>query len=83
MLQDTFDIDNTEHNKDVILHTARRLYRSHRCRLHQHFKQYETNEIALKHIPDDVSEEDWKYLVNYFSSDEFKVCCHLFYYKYR
>ena len=73
-VQDTFDIDNTKHNRDVIIDTAKRLYRNHRCRFHKHFSQYKTNEIALEHKPDDLSDEDWKYLVDYFSSLEFKVC---------
>ncbi|KEH17535.1 hypothetical protein MTR_0009s0330 [Medicago truncatula] len=68
---DTFDIDNTKHNRDVIIDTAKRLYRNHRCRFHKHFSQYKTNEIALEHKPDDLSDEDWKYLVDYFSSPEF------------
>ncbi|KAL2333355.1 hypothetical protein Fmac_014568 [Flemingia macrophylla] len=57
---DTFHIDgaNLEHTKEVILDIARRLYRSHRCRLHQHFKQFETIEMALEHKPHDLSTED-------------------------
>jgi len=73
-VQDTFDIDDTKHNRDVIIDTAKRLYRNHRCRFHKHFSQYKTNEIILEHKPDDLSDEDWKYLVDYFSSPEFKVC---------
>ncbi|XP_057443008.1 uncharacterized protein LOC130734559 isoform X2 [Lotus japonicus] len=68
-----FDIDQTDHNKDVILATTERLNRSHRGRLHQHFKQYETNEIALEHKPGELSEGDWEYLVDYFSSPDYKV----------
>ncbi|XP_057445352.1 uncharacterized protein LOC130737561 [Lotus japonicus] len=68
-----FDIEQTDHNKAVILATADRLYRSHRGRLHQHFKQYETNEIALEHKPDELSEGDWEYLVDYFSSPDYKA----------
>ncbi|WJX92429.1 hypothetical protein P8452_74072 [Trifolium repens] len=32
-----------------------------------------TNEIALEHRPDDVGEDDWKFLVDYFSSPNYKV----------
>ncbi|KAK2395419.1 hypothetical protein QL285_057158 [Trifolium repens] len=70
---DAFDIDNTTHNREVILDTAKRLYRNHRCRFHRHFNQYKTNEIALEHRPDDVGEDDWKFLVDYFSSPNYKV----------
>ncbi|KAK2407744.1 hypothetical protein QL285_043324 [Trifolium repens] len=55
---DAFDIDNTTHNREVILYTAKRLYRNHRCRFHRHFSQYKTNVIALEHRPDDVGEDD-------------------------
>ncbi|WJX84039.1 hypothetical protein P8452_66650 [Trifolium repens] len=70
---DAFDIDNTTHNREVILFTAKRLYRNHRCRFHQHFSQYKTNAIALEHRPDDVGEDDWKFLLDYFSSPNYKV----------
>ncbi|WJX89696.1 hypothetical protein P8452_71670 [Trifolium repens] len=70
---DVFDIDNTTHNREVILDTAKRLYRNHRCRFHRHLNQYKTNEIALEHRPDDVGEDDWKFLVDYFSSPNYKV----------
>ncbi|KAK2376294.1 hypothetical protein QL285_077099 [Trifolium repens] len=51
---DAFDIDNTTHNREVIIYTAKRLYQNHRCRFHRHFSQYKTNAIALEHRPDDV-----------------------------
>ncbi|KAK2394908.1 hypothetical protein QL285_056689 [Trifolium repens] len=70
---DAFDIDNTTHNREVILYTAKRLYRNHRCRFHRHFSQYKTNMIALEHRPDDVGEDDWKFLLDYFSSPNYKV----------
>ncbi|WJX63456.1 hypothetical protein P8452_48342 [Trifolium repens] len=52
---DAFDIDNTTHNREVIIYTAKRLYQNHRCRFHRHFSQYKTNAIALEHRPDDVA----------------------------
>lgn len=82
-MQDTFEIELTDHNRDVILEAAQRLYRSHRTRLRQHFQIYETNEQALENKPDEVSEEDWVYLVNYFSTPKFKVCWDCTFYKYR
>ncbi|WJX34303.1 hypothetical protein P8452_22428 [Trifolium repens] len=70
---DAFDIDHTTHNREVILYTAKRLYRNQRCRFHRHFSQYKTNAIALEHRPDDVGEDDWKFLVDYFSSSNYKI----------
>ncbi|KAL2344221.1 hypothetical protein Fmac_005506 [Flemingia macrophylla] len=71
----TFHIDgaNLEHTKEVILDTVRRLYRSHKCRLHQHFKKFETIDMALEHKPHDLSTEDSEYLVHHFSSSKFKI----------
>ncbi|XP_057444022.1 uncharacterized protein LOC130736194 [Lotus japonicus] len=69
---DTFDIDQTEHNKEIILNTAKRLYGSHKGKLHEHFKKYEINEMALEHKPDEISEEDWEHLVDKFSSPTYK-----------
>ncbi|WJX34180.1 hypothetical protein P8452_22314 [Trifolium repens] len=45
------------------------------CRFHRHFSQYKTNVIALEHRPDDVGGDDWKFLVDYFSSPNYKVIC--------
>ncbi|KHN46626.1 hypothetical protein glysoja_043368, partial [Glycine soja] len=49
-VQDSFDIDDTstEHTKKVILDTAKRLYRTHKCKLHRHFQKHEIPEEALE-----------------------------------
>lgn len=46
----THDIDSTstEHTKEVILDTTKRLYRNHICKIHRHFHKYETPEEALE-----------------------------------
>ncbi|KAG5080563.1 hypothetical protein JHK86_004628 [Glycine max] len=69
---DTFDGVDAEHTKDVILFIAGRLYQSYRCRLHQYFKKYETMELASENKPNDLSVQDWEYLINYFSTSKFK-----------
>ncbi|TKY60120.1 transposase, Ptta/En/Spm, plant [Spatholobus suberectus] len=35
--------------------------------------QFETKEEALKHVPDDINESDWQFLVDYFSSPSFEI----------
>lgn len=72
----TLDIDSTstEHTKEVILDTTKRLYRNHICKIHRHFHKYETPEEALENKSKDSSDEDWEYLVQYFSSSNFKIC---------
>ncbi|XP_059288588.1 uncharacterized protein LOC132041929 [Lycium ferocissimum] len=50
-----------------------RLFRAWKARLHTDYLRYSTDEERLSHRPEDVQLEDWKYLVKYFGSEEFKV----------
>nr|XP_019066829.1 uncharacterized protein LOC109119032 [Solanum lycopersicum] len=69
---DTFQLSNIQHNRDTILQTAKNLYQYRRSRHHDHFKKFSTKEESLQNIPTDGNETEWKFLVDYFSSDEFK-----------
>ncbi|XP_075109326.1 uncharacterized protein LOC107828463 isoform X5 [Nicotiana tabacum] len=69
---DAFEITDTQHTRETILHTANNLYRYRRSRLHDHFKKFATKEERLQNIPEDVTEVEWKFLVDYFDSDPFK-----------
>ncbi|PHT83782.1 hypothetical protein T459_12225 [Capsicum annuum] len=51
---------------------AKNLYGYRRSRLHDHFKKFSTKEESLQNIPSGVNEVEWKFLVDYFSSDNFK-----------
>ncbi|XP_039684911.1 uncharacterized protein [Medicago truncatula] len=66
-------LQDTDVVRKAIINEAGRLYRSRRHRLHEHYLKFETKEEALKHIPDDVNESDWKFLVDYFSSPSFEI----------
>ncbi|KAH0639163.1 hypothetical protein KY290_036448 [Solanum tuberosum] len=46
--------------------------RYRRSRHHDHFKKFATKEESLQNIPTNVNEAEWKFLVDYFSSDDFK-----------
>ncbi|PHT34844.1 Folate-biopterin transporter 1, chloroplastic [Capsicum baccatum] len=70
---DTFQLSNIEHNRDTILKTAKNLYRYHRSRLQDHFKKISTKEESRQNIPSDVNEVEWKFLVDYFSSDDLRL----------
>ncbi|XP_075109610.1 uncharacterized protein LOC107800795 isoform X1 [Nicotiana tabacum] len=50
-----------------------RLFRAWKARLSILYSKYSTNEERLSHRPEDVEFEDWKYLIQYFGSPEFKV----------
>lgn len=53
--------------------TMQRLYRGWRNRLHDLYKKFRTDEERLANIPEDVTPEDWKYMMAHFSSDAFQV----------
>ncbi|KAH0758078.1 hypothetical protein KY290_021571 [Solanum tuberosum] len=69
---DTFQLSDTQHVWDTILDQANKLYRYRRSRLHDHFKKYATKEESFLNMPAEVNEVEWKFLVEYFSSDSFK-----------
>uniref|UniRef100_A0A1S3YGK5 Uncharacterized protein n=1 Tax=Nicotiana tabacum TaxID=4097 RepID=A0A1S3YGK5_TOBAC len=51
---DTFQLPDTQHNRDTILKTANNLYRYRRSRLHDHFKKYVT---SCSRLMDDITKE--------------------------
>ncbi|XP_073116456.1 uncharacterized protein [Elaeis guineensis] len=55
-----------------VLATMQRLYRGWRNHLHDLYKKFRTDEKRLANIPEDVTSEDWKYMMAYFSSDTFQ-----------
>ncbi|XP_060185240.1 uncharacterized protein LOC132614739 isoform X1 [Lycium barbarum] len=69
---DTFQLPDTQHIRDTILERANHLYRYRRKRLHDHFKKFATEEERLQNKPKEVNEVEWKFLVEYFNSEDFK-----------
>ena len=55
------------------LATMQRLYRTWRGRLSDVYKKFQTNEERLANQPEDVTTEDWKYLIDYFGGEAFQV----------
>ncbi|XP_038698633.1 uncharacterized protein LOC119996164 [Tripterygium wilfordii] len=55
-----------------VIDTMRRLYRIWKHRLHEMYKRFETDEERLENVPSDVKSEDWKLLIEYFSSEKFQ-----------
>nr|XP_018633001.1 uncharacterized protein LOC104115656 isoform X2 [Nicotiana tomentosiformis] len=70
---DTFQLPDTQHNRDTILETANNLYRYRRSRLHDHFNKFATKEESLHNMPAEVNEAEWNFLGDFFSSDAFKT----------
>ncbi|KAL3527467.1 hypothetical protein ACH5RR_012123 [Cinchona calisaya] len=47
-------------------------YRNHQYGLHKLFLRYNTKEEAMEHVPKGVSQNDWIWLCDYFSSAQFQ-----------
>ncbi|XP_075087804.1 uncharacterized protein LOC107806906 isoform X3 [Nicotiana tabacum] len=56
----------------LVISTMQRLFRAWKIRLTSHYSRHIADRIILSHRPEDVELEDWKYLVEYFGSSEFK-----------
>nr|XP_018623716.1 uncharacterized protein LOC104088468 isoform X1 [Nicotiana tomentosiformis]XP_033509925.1 uncharacterized protein LOC104088468 isoform X1 [Nicotiana tomentosiformis]XP_033509926.1 uncharacterized protein LOC104088468 isoform X1 [Nicotiana tomentosiformis]XP_033509927.1 uncharacterized protein LOC104088468 isoform X1 [Nicotiana tomentosiformis]XP_033509928.1 uncharacterized protein LOC104088468 isoform X1 [Nicotiana tomentosiformis]XP_033509929.1 uncharacterized protein LOC104088468 isoform len=57
----------------LVISTMQRLFRAWKIRLTSHYSRHIADRIILSHRPEDVELEDWKYLVEYFGSSEFKA----------
>ncbi|KAK9091052.1 hypothetical protein Sjap_024229 [Stephania japonica] len=47
-------------------------FRSHKHKLHKHYKKFKSHKEALKHPYENVSKEDWKVCCKQFASDKYK-----------
>nr|XP_033513494.1 uncharacterized protein LOC104101983 [Nicotiana tomentosiformis] len=56
-----------------VISTMQWLFRAWKARLSSHYSRHIADGNILSHRPEDVELEDWKYLVEYFESSEFKV----------
>ncbi|XP_070038328.1 uncharacterized protein [Nicotiana tomentosiformis] len=55
-----------------VISTMQWLFRAWKARLSSHYSRHIADGNILSHRPEDVELEDWKYLVEYFESSEFK-----------
>ncbi|KAF3671617.1 putative transcriptional regulator STERILE APETALA-like [Capsicum annuum] len=75
-VRDKFEVQNglPEHKlQGFVISTMQRLFREWKARLHVIYSSYDNDKDRLSHHPGDVELDDWKHLVKYFGSDEFKV----------
>ncbi|KAK9105418.1 hypothetical protein Scep_022262 [Stephania cephalantha] len=47
-------------------------FRSHKHKLHKHYRKFKSHKEALKHPYENVSKEDWKVCCKQFASDKYK-----------
>jgi hypothetical protein len=53
-------------------------YKGWRSTLSATYKAYTTYEEGLRHRLEELDIVEWHYLVLYFGTEEFQVCCHFF-----
>ncbi|WVZ83512.1 hypothetical protein U9M48_030654 [Paspalum notatum var. saurae] len=64
-----WDLEDTPENSRKILTIANERYRAWRSTLHATYKCYSTDDLRRKNKPDDVGEEEWEHLIEYFGTD--------------
>ncbi|KAL3533376.1 hypothetical protein ACH5RR_006897 [Cinchona calisaya] len=67
-----FEPVEDENSKIFVHKQMNSQYRNYWYRLHKIFLKYNTKEEAIKHVPDGVSESDWIWLCDYFTSEKFQ-----------
>ncbi|PHU12792.1 hypothetical protein BC332_19722 [Capsicum chinense] len=75
-VRDKFEVRNglLEHKlQGFVISTMQRLFRTRKARLHVIYSSYDNDKDRLSYRPEDVELDDWKHLVEYFGTDEFKV----------
>ncbi|PHU05138.1 hypothetical protein BC332_25960 [Capsicum chinense] len=74
-MHDKFEVRNglPEHKlQGFVISTMQRLFRTWKSQLHVIYSSYEHDKDRLSHRPEDVELDDWKHLVEYFGTNEFK-----------
>ncbi|XP_044985025.1 rac guanine nucleotide exchange factor JJ-like isoform X2 [Hordeum vulgare subsp. vulgare] len=64
-----WDLEDTYSTKGKILTIARERYRGWRSTLHSTYKAYNTDDQRRANKPEDVTPEEWDYMINYFGTD--------------
>ncbi|CAM0878781.1 unnamed protein product [Alopecurus aequalis] len=64
-----WDLEDTTANTKKILTIARERYRGWRSALHSTYKAYTTDAERRINKPEDVSAEEWEYLIDYFGNN--------------
>uniref|UniRef100_A0A6V7QRN7 Uncharacterized protein n=1 Tax=Ananas comosus var. bracteatus TaxID=296719 RepID=A0A6V7QRN7_ANACO len=64
--------DGIQGEKVNVLDHLKKMYREWRHRLHRYYLRFNSDEERLTKVPENVTDNDWRYLVKYFGSEEFK-----------
>ncbi|KAM3340304.1 hypothetical protein P3S68_030174 [Capsicum galapagoense] len=74
-VRDKFEVRNglPKHKlQGFVISTMKRLFRTWKAQLHVIYSSYDNDKDRLSHRPEDVELDDWKHLVEYFGTNEFK-----------
>ncbi|KAM5549797.1 hypothetical protein ABKV19_000955 [Rosa sericea] len=70
LVREKFKLGNEPHVNEAIEANMKRRYSTWRYNLHKAFLQYESAEEALENRPQNVGEDDWDFLINWWHDDE-------------
>ncbi|KAK9901427.1 hypothetical protein M0R45_002132 [Rubus argutus] len=70
-VREKFKLGNEPHVDEAIEEDMKRRYTTWRYNLHKKFLQYKSVEEAHENRPENVGEDDWNYLINWWQDDEF------------
>ncbi|XP_020092838.1 uncharacterized protein LOC109713250 [Ananas comosus] len=73
LVNEKFNLPDELHTLGVIIQQLRDHFNAWRYRLYRfHYKKYKTDEQRRAHCPNDIDQEDWNWLINYWSDPKFK-----------
>lgn len=73
-LKEKFTLPDEAHVLGVVVQQLRDHFNAWRYRLYKfHYKRYKTDEQRRAHCPEDIDQEDWNWLINYWNDPKFKV----------
>ncbi|XP_024197265.1 uncharacterized protein LOC112200468 isoform X3 [Rosa chinensis] len=70
LVHEKFKLENEPHVNEAIEADMKRRYSTWRYNLHKTFLQYESVEEALENRPENVGEDDWNFLINWWHDDQ-------------
>ncbi|KAM0913846.1 hypothetical protein ACQ4PT_011895 [Festuca glaucescens] len=67
---DRWDLEDTPETEEKILRIAQERYRGWRSTLSSTYKAFKTDDARLANVPEDLQQEEWEWMINYFGNDE-------------
>nr|CAD1833536.1 unnamed protein product [Ananas comosus var. bracteatus] len=73
LVNEKFGLPDEAHVLGVVVQQLRNHFNAWRYRLYKfHYKRYKTDEQRRAHCPEDIDQEDWNWLINYWNNPKFK-----------